>query len=93
MAADTRTSGAPAAYFDDYTGAVHFWVHAGSGVWTGAMVRKEVLHFRFDVPTGRDEALRAYADHRAEIESAVLRRLATGSLEPVLLRETDFGPR
>jgi hypothetical protein len=39
------------------------------------------------------DALTTYQHHRAEIEAAVLRRIATGSLEPVLLRESDFGAR
>lgn len=57
------------------------------------MVRKEVLHFRFQAAAGGAAALKAYLDHRGEIDAAVLRRVAAGSIEPVMLREADFGPR
>jgi hypothetical protein len=46
----------------------------------------------FDDASGVD-TLKTYQRHRAEIEATVLRRIAGGSFEPVLLRESHFGVR
>jgi Protein of unknown function (DUF1488) len=83
----------PQAYFDDAVGAVYLWVRTEAGLPLGAMLRKQVLHFRFGAAMSGADALATYQSHRAEIEAAVLRRIASGSLEPVLLREADFGAR
>jgi hypothetical protein len=83
----------PQAYFDDCAGVVYLWVRTAAGFLMGAMLRKEVLHFRFGAALSGVDALKTYQQHRAEIEAAVLRRIAAGSIEPVLLRESDFGVR
>lgn len=83
----------PQAYFDDATGVVYLWVRTAAGIPMGVMLRKEVLHFRFGAEMSGVDALKTYQHHRAEIEATVLRRIAAGSIEPVLLRESDFGAR
>lgn len=83
----------PEAYFDEASGVVYLWVRSTEGVPTGAMLRKQVLHFRFGAAMSGSDALQTYQHHRTEIEAAVLRRIAAGSIEPVLLRESDFGAR
>jgi hypothetical protein len=83
----------PQAYFDDIAGIVYLWVRTAAGLPMGAMLRKEVLHFRFGAAMSGVDALKTYQHHRTEIEAAVLRRIAAGSIEPVLLRESDFGVR
>lgn len=83
----------PQAYFDDANGVVYLWVRTAAGLPMGAMLRTRVMHFRFGAAASGVDALKTYQHHRAEIEAAVLRRIASGSLEPVLLREADFGAR
>jgi hypothetical protein len=79
----------PSAFFHDASGAVRFWVLAEGGGFVGASIAKEVLHYRFRADRGGSDALPTYLAHREEIDAAVLRRLAKGSLEPVMLREID----
>ena len=83
----------PQAYFNDSSGVVYLWVRTADGLAVGAMLRTRVMHFRFGAAISGDDALKTYQSHRAEIEAAVLRRVASGSIEPVLLREADFGAR
>jgi hypothetical protein len=79
----------PAPVFDERSGAVHLWVRTGSGAAIGAILRREALPSRFRAVASA-EVLQTYLAHRDEVDAAVLRRLAAGSLEPVLLREHDF---
>ena len=74
----------PQAYFDEPAGAVYLWVRTAAGLPMGAMLRTRVLHFRFGAALSGDDALKTYQNNRPEIEAAVLRRIANGSLEPVL---------
>ncbi len=80
----------PQAFFHEESGAVRFWVRTAAGGWIGAIARKQVLHFRFGAMVSGDDALKVYQDHRHAIDAAVLRRVAAGSIEPVILREADF---
>lgn len=80
-------------YFHTDSGAVRFWVALPDGSHIGAIVRREVLHYCFQGDIGGEGALGTFETHRAEIEAAVLQRVARGSIEPVLLREADFGTR
>jgi hypothetical protein len=82
----------PQAFFHDESGAVRFWVRTAEGSWVGAIARKQVLRFRFGAMDSGEDALKVYQDHRHEIDAAVLRRVAAGSIEPVILREADFKP-
>lgn len=83
----------PPAFFHEESGAVRFWVRTAAGGWMGAIARKQVLHFRFGATESGADALKVYQDHRQEIDAAVLRRVAAGSIEPVILREADFKQR
>lgn len=90
MAVDASTSTDSEVFFHEESGTVRFWVRTGDGGWMGAMVRQELLRHRYQAGAGADGLLQAYAEHRPELEAAVLRRVATGSIEPVLLREVDL---
>jgi hypothetical protein len=83
----------PAPYFHEDSGSVRFWVGSGPDVYVGASIRKETLHFRFHAAMSGADALETYRTHRTEIDAAVLRRIASGSIEPVMLRESDVAPR
>lgn len=93
VAADQIDDRLPEAFFHEDSGAVRFWVRTAAGNTVGASVRKEVLHFRFRPAVSGAEALKIYLDHREAIDAAVSRRIASGSIEPVMLREADFGVR
>lgn len=93
MPHDPRTDPLPAPFFHEPSGAVRLWVRTEAGDAVGAILRKEVLHFRFRADLGGTDALATYLNHRDEIDAAVLRRIAAGSIEPVLLREADLGAR
>lgn len=83
----------PAPFFHDASGAVRLWVRTPAGRDVGAILRPQVLHYRFRATTSGADALTTYLEYRTEIDAAVLRRFAAGSLEPILLREADFGLR
>lgn len=83
----------PAPFFHDESGAVRLWVRTPAGRDVGAILRPQVLRYCFRETTSGADALATYLDHRPEIDAAVLRRFAAGSLEPILLREADFGHR
>ena len=75
--------------FHESSGTVRFWVLIGEQ-HVGASVGKETLHYRYH-PTGRDDTpLATFADHVEEIHAAVRRRVADGSVEPVMLRDGDL---
>ena len=81
----------PDSYFHEDSGSVRFWVRTPSGETVGATVRQQVLRYRYRLDIdGEAAALLAYRDHRGEIEAAALRRIASGSIEPVMLREADL---
>jgi hypothetical protein len=79
----------PAAFFHEPSGAVRFWVATDDGSFTGASISKETLHYRFKADISGANAVAIYAAHRVEIDAAVRRRIARGSIEPVMLREAD----
>jgi len=93
MSAETSEVKLPEAFFHEESGAVRFWVRTAGGGSMGAIARKEVLHFRFQEVASGVDALQTYLENQAEIHAAVLRRIAAGSLEPVILRESDFNAR
>lgn len=80
---------APEPLFHDDSGAVRFWVPIGDGRFVGATISKQTLHYRFQASLDGSDAVSTYAAHREEIDSAVRRRLAAGSIEPIMLREFD----
>lgn len=93
VSAGTCSDSLPQAFFHEDSGTVRFWVRTAAGDTVGASVRKEVMQFRFRPASSGADALKVYQDHRETIDAAVLRRVASGSIEPVMLREADFGAR
>ena len=79
----------PTPYFHDDSASVRFWVEI-AGLPVGASVGKEALHYCYRPGRSDDEPLATYLAHAAEIETVVRRRVAAGSIEPVMLRESDL---
>jgi hypothetical protein len=79
----------PEPFFHADSGTVRFWVASGEGAWVGASIAKETLHYRFRGELSGANAVATYTAHRTEIDDAVKRRIAQGSIEPVMLRESD----
>lgn len=81
---------APSPFFHAESGAVRFWVVAGDGTIVGASISKQTLHFRFRADISGADALATYVTHKEQIDQAARRRIAAGSIEPVMLREADL---
>jgi hypothetical protein len=75
-------------FFHLDSGALRFWVDVGGGCM-GATISKQALHYRFGADLSGSDAVAVYRAHRPEIDAAVRRRVALGSIEPVMLREAD----
>lgn len=83
----------PAPFFHEASGALRFWVLTDQGSYIGATITREALHFLFKGNAAGDDAEASYRAHQDEIDAAVLRRVAAGSIEPVMLREADLPQR
>jgi len=81
----------PQAFFHADSSAVRFWVPIGDD-FVGATIGKSTLHYRFMPTHSDDDPLATYLANSAVIDEAVRRRVATGSIEPVMLREYDLRP-
>ncbi len=81
----------PAPYFHQESGALRFWVDVDDGRFIGASISAQALHYRFQGNLSGADAVPTYEAHRAAIDAAVRRRVAGGSIEPVMLRESDVG--
>jgi hypothetical protein len=82
----------PPEYHPD-TGGLRFWVATPQGPAIGAILSKQLLQHRFQGGSDGPDAVATYQRHRADIDAAVLRRVAGGSIEPVMLREHNLPPR
>lgn len=71
------------------SGTVRFWVSVND-VLIGAMIRKETLHYTYQPHGQDDDPLETFAAHLQQIHEAVRLRVASGSIEPVMLREADL---
>jgi hypothetical protein len=80
----------PAAHFHDDSEAVRFWVTCDDGSVVGASIGKMTLHYSFRGEPTAAGALAAYLANREVIDATVRRRVAAGSIEPVMLRERDL---
>ncbi|MGJ7504239.1 DUF1488 family protein [Variovorax sp. RHLX14] len=79
---------ADAPFFHDASGTVRFSVTV-EGHDVNASIGRETLRYHYR--TGEDaDPLNTYGLHAEEIDAAVRRRLAQGSMEPVMLRENDL---
>ena len=76
-------------FFHQPSGTVRFWITV-DGQPFGASVGKEALHYRFQTNAMDEDPLATYTAHASLIEAAVMRRIANGSREPVMLRELDL---
>lgn len=76
-------------YFHDESSSVRFWVQAGDAL-VGASIGRATLHYRFRPGVSGDDPLQTFAANVETIEAAVRRRLASGSIEPVMVREHDL---
>jgi hypothetical protein len=77
-----------APFFHEISGTVRFWVQVDDAL-IGASIGKETLHYRYKPHAHDDDALATYMQNSAQIDAAVRRRVATGSREPVMLRDLD----
>ena len=79
---------ANAPFFHDASGTVRFSV-AVEGQDVDASIGRETLRYHYR--TGEDaDPLHTFGLHIEDIEAAVRRRLAQGSMAPVMLRENDL---
>ncbi|GAA0766005.1 DUF1488 family protein [Ideonella azotifigens] len=76
------------AFFHLPSGTVRFWVQV-QDTEVGASIGKEVLHYRYQSASLDDDPLATYLAHAAELHAAVQKRVAGGSVEPVMLRDGD----
>ncbi len=80
----------PDPYWHEASDAVRFWVMVDD-LAVGASVSRRALHHRFAASRSDDQPLATYLTHANLLHDAVRRRVASGSIEPVMLREHDLG--
>ncbi len=80
----------PAPHLHDDSASVRFWVLSDAGQQVGATISKQTLHYSFGAQLSGADALAVYTKNREVIDAAVRRRIAGGSIEPVMLRERDL---
>jgi hypothetical protein len=79
----------PTPFFHLPSGTVRFWVLVG-GQFVGSSIRREILHYRYHATRTDDDPMVTYAANISELHAAVRRRVAKGSIEPVMLRDADI---
>jgi hypothetical protein len=79
------------AYFHEDSDAVRFWVPVDDG-WMGASISRTSLHHLYSPQKQGEDPLVSFRAHLPELTDAVHRRIAKGSIEPVMLREFDLRP-
>ena len=77
------------AFFHPDTKAVRFSVQIDDQS-VGASITQSTLHYRFRPTAVNEDPLDTYAANIKQIEDAVRRRVAEGSIEPVMVREFDL---
>ncbi len=75
--------------FHEASGAVRFWVMV-EGELVGASISRETLHYRYRPNAQGEDPMETYTAHAQDIDAAVRRRVAGGSIEPVMVREFDL---
>jgi hypothetical protein len=78
-----------APYLHTESDSVRFWVLIGEE-WVGATISRRALHHRFRPNAIDEDPMHTYRTFQDDIHGAVRRRVAAGSLEPVMLREYDL---
>ena len=76
-------------FFHEASGTVRFWVLI-DGQPMGAGISRDILRYRFRPGAQGDDPMEIYAQYADQLEAAVRRRVAQGSIEPVMLREFDL---
>ena len=76
-------------FFHEGSGCVRFWVPI-AGIAVGASVSRETLHHRYAPRSVGEDPLATFRTNLAGLEDAVRRRVAKGSIEPVMIREFDL---
>jgi hypothetical protein len=84
-----QSDGLPQPYLHTESEGVRFWVATANAQSVGAILSKQVLRYRFGARPDGGDALAIYHANRGDIEAAVRRRIASGSIEPIILRESD----
>jgi hypothetical protein len=69
--------------------SIRFWVSI-DGALVGASVSSETLRFSYAPQAPTQDPLVTFRANIAGLEEAVRRRVAKGSIEPVMLREFDL---
>ena len=80
-----------APFFHEGSGCVRFWVPI-AGIAVGAAINRKTLHDRYAPRSVDEDPLATFRTNLAELEDAVRRRVANGSIEPVMLRDLDLAP-
>lgn len=78
-------------FFHEDSGCVRFWVPI-AGIAVGASVSREALHHRYAPQSVGEDPLGTFRVNQPALEEAVRRRVAKGSIEPVMIREFDLKP-
>ena len=78
-----------APFFHSDSSCVRFWVVV-DGQQVGAMISRDTLHYAFRPQAQGEDPLATYRACSKEIDAAVQRRVAKGSIEPVIVREFDL---
>jgi hypothetical protein len=89
MNSETRVT-LPPPFFRPDAGDLCVWVALQAGPPIGVILSRQVLQYRLQAQPDGSDAVARYEAHRNEIDAAVLRRVAAGSIEPVILREHDL---
>ena len=76
-------------FFHADSGTVRFWVTVDDQP-VGASISQQTLHYRFRPTSQGEDPMETYNSFTADIHAAVRRRVAQGSIEPVMLREHDL---
>jgi hypothetical protein len=76
-------------FFHDPTDSVRFWVQI-DGNDVGASVSRNTLHFHFAPNSTGEDPMATFRTHLAGLEDAVRRRVGKGSIEPVIIRDSDL---
>ena len=76
------------AFFHEASGSVRFSVLV-EGQPVSAGIGREILRYHYRTAEAADP-METYGMHIDELDAAVRRRLAAGSMEPVMLREHDL---
>ena len=78
-------------FFSERSEAVFFWVPI-AGISVCASVSRETLHRRYAPDSVDEDPMATFGAHSGKLEDAVRRRVASGSIDLVVIRESDLEP-